>query len=73
MKFSTIIISLGFAALAAAQAANSTHAVASPTQTSSYTTAIAACLGKCKESDVTCRAQCLGMLGSPSWFPMNSY
>jgi len=60
MKFSAVIISLGFAALAAAQAANSTHAVASPTQTSSYTTAIASCLGKCKESDVTCRAQCLG-------------
>lgn len=62
MKFSTIIISLGFAALAAAQANNSTRSVsvATPTQTSSYTTQIAACLGKCKESDVTCRAQCLG-------------
>ena len=65
MKFSTVIISLGFAALAAAQA-NSTHAVASPTQTSSYSTAVASCLGRCKESDVTCRAQCLGMLGDPS-------
>jgi len=61
MKFSAIFISLGFAALAAAQTANSTsHAAASPTQTSSYSTAVASCLGKCKESDVTCRAQCLG-------------
>ncbi|PUU78128.1 hypothetical protein B9Z19DRAFT_1065335 [Tuber borchii] len=59
MKFSTVFISLGFAALAAAQA-NSTRAVASPTQTSSYSTAVASCLGKCKEADVTCRAQCLG-------------
>lgn len=72
MKFSTVIISLGFAALTTAQAANSTRSVsvATPTQTSSYTTAIAACLGKCKESDVTCRAQCLGMFG---WSVLVSY
>ncbi|PWW74457.1 hypothetical protein C7212DRAFT_298639 [Tuber magnatum] len=61
MKTSAIILSLGFATLAAAQARNSTApSVAAPTHTSSYAPQVAACLGNCKESDVTCRAQCLG-------------
>ncbi|RPA96134.1 hypothetical protein L873DRAFT_1836847 [Choiromyces venosus 120613-1] len=60
MKFSAVILTVGFAALAAAQSASTSASVATPTQTSSYPTQVASCLGKCQESDVTCRAQCLG-------------
>jgi len=64
MKFSTVIISLGFAALAAAQAANSTHAVTTPPVPTQTDSPITKCLKKCNPSDAanyaTCQAQCIG-------------
>lgn len=58
MKFSTIIMTIGLAAFAAAQSSTITSSV--PVRTSSYTDEQASCLGSCKEDDVSCRAECLG-------------
>ncbi|KAL0639704.1 hypothetical protein Q9L58_001271 [Maublancomyces gigas] len=58
MKFSTIIMTVGFAAFAVAQSTTSTSTA--PVRTSSYTDAQASCLGSCAETDVSCRAECLG-------------
>lgn len=58
MKFSTIIMTIGLAAFVTAQSTTGTSAA--PVRTSSYTDAQAECLGTCPESDVSCRAECLG-------------
>jgi hypothetical protein len=57
MKFSAILLSAGFVAMVAAQGASTTASSAVPSYTPSP---IIQCIEKCDDSDVTCKAQCIG-------------
>jgi len=59
MKFSAVLISL-VAAAGFVAAQSNTNSAPVPTNTSSYDPVTVACLGKCDESDVNCRAACFG-------------
>lgn len=61
MKFSTIILSAGLIACAAAADASITSSSTVPLPTSSYNDTTVQCLKNCKDTDVACRASCLGV------------
>lgn len=60
MKFSTIILSAGLIACAAAADSSVTSSTV-PVPTSSYDDVVVQCLKKCNDTDVACRASCLGV------------
>jgi hypothetical protein len=55
MKFTTVLVALGFVAAAAAQSTTSSAA----TSTATIST-VQKCLNACATGDVTCQASCLG-------------